>query len=101
LQIHGRPASVCQLPVEVGRRKFYLDRAFVEELVDVELDGAAYHGAPGQRERDLRRDSALASVGWLTLRFSHARLIDHPDGVIAEICAVLEVRRRQLGLRAV
>lgn len=65
-------------------------------MVNVELDGAAYHGAPGQRERDLRRDTALAALGYLTVRFSHLRLHADPDGVIAELLAILAMRRAQL-----
>jgi very-short-patch-repair endonuclease len=73
-----------------------LDRAFLAEMVAVELDGAAYHGAPGQRERDLRRDSALARLGWLTVRFSHLRLHREPGHVIDELVEILEHRRSQL-----
>ena len=29
----------------------------------VELDGAAFHGSREARERDLRRDTALAALG--------------------------------------
>ena len=52
------PASRCQVPVTLPSGRLYLDRLYDGELVNVELDGAAYHGAPGQRERDLRRDAA-------------------------------------------
>jgi very-short-patch-repair endonuclease len=66
----------------------------------VELDGAAYHGEPGQRERDIRRDAAVATFGIQTVRFSHPRIFGDPDGVRAEVLAILAVRRRQLGLSA-
>jgi very-short-patch-repair endonuclease len=92
------PRSQRQHPVRVGRQRFFLDRYFEEEMLGVELDGAAYHGRPGQRERDLRRDAALATLGIQTLRFSHPRLHGDRDGVVEEILAVLAVRRRQLGL---
>ena len=53
--------------------------------VAVELDGAAFHGSREARERDLRRDTALAAAGWIVLRFSYARLIADPDGCRREI----------------
>jgi very-short-patch-repair endonuclease len=90
------PRSTAQLRLTAGRRTVYLDRAFEAEMVAVELDGAAYHGSPGQREHDLRRDSDLARVGWITIRFSHQRLHDDPEGVIVELLEILERRRSQL-----
>jgi Protein of unknown function (DUF559) len=92
------PGSVGQFPLRRGRRVAYLDRAFVAEMVAVELDGAAYHGGPGQRERDLQRDIWVAGFGWLTVRFSHPQLFGAPDACRAQLKEILEVRRRQLGL---
>jgi very-short-patch-repair endonuclease len=79
-------------------RNVYLDRLFEAEMVNVELDGAAYHGRPGQRERDIRRDAALAALGYLTVRFSHLRLHADPEGCIRELLEILATRRRQFGL---
>ena len=87
-----------QFPVRCQGRRFVLDRYFEDELLDIELDGAAYHGQPGQRERDIRRDAMLARIGIQTLRFSHPRLHGDPFEVIAEIVATLHIRRRQFGL---
>ena len=54
---------------------------------------------PGQRERDIRRDAALATLGYLTVRFSHLRLHADPEGCIEELLAILAARRAQFGLR--
>lgn len=69
-----------------------LDAAWTEARVAVELDGAAFHGSREARERDLRRDSALAALGWVVLRFSYARLISDPEGCRREIEAVIRHR---------
>lgn len=55
----------------------------------VELDGAAFHGSRSARERDLRRDSALAAAGWVVLRFSFERLLRDPEGCRREIAAAV------------
>lgn len=89
------PPAVHQLPVKVGSTTFYLDLAYEEEMVAVELDGRLYHSSPEQHERDLRRDSALAAMGWGTIRFTHPRLRDEHSAV-EELLRVLETRRRQL-----
>jgi very-short-patch-repair endonuclease len=90
------PASRRQVAVDTPTGRVYLDRYYDEEMVDVEMDGAAYHGAPGQRERDLRRDAALARLGILAVRYSHPRLHRQPEQVITELAATLRTRRDQL-----
>jgi very-short-patch-repair endonuclease len=91
------PFSRAQVKVTLpSGRHVYLDRLFEEEMVNVELDGAAYHGKPGQRERDIRRDAALAALGYVTVRFSHLRLHADPEGCLNELLAILATRRRQL-----
>jgi hypothetical protein len=73
-------------------RRVDLDAAYVEARVAVELDGAAFHGSREARERDLRRDSALAAAGWIVLRFSYARLMADPEGCRREIVAAVLAR---------
>lgn len=97
---HSLPVSECQVPLTLPTGGIYLDRYYEAEQLAVELDGAAYHGEPGQRERDIRRDALVATFGIQTVRFSHPRIFGDPDGVRAEVLAILAVRRRQLGLSA-
>lgn len=95
------PRSRAQVPIDLPTGRVYLDRYFDEEMVAVEMDGAAYHGAPGQRERDLRRDAALSRLGILVVRYSHQRLHREPANVVAELAETLRMRRAQLrGWRA-
>ncbi|HVT20888.1 MAG TPA: DUF559 domain-containing protein [Mycobacteriales bacterium] len=94
------PHSVAQHRVQVGSRYVLLDRAFLAEMLAVELDGAAFHGSPDQRERDLRRDAALAKLGWVTVRYSHPRLHTDPGGVVDELVGILSRRREQLRVSA-
>ncbi|SDY92178.1 Protein of unknown function [Geodermatophilus africanus] len=87
------PAYVQQHPIRLpDGRWIRLDAAFVEARVAVELDGAAFHGSRAARERDLRRDTALAALGWVVLRFSYARLVADPEGCRREIEAVVRGR---------
>ncbi|SOC52628.1 Protein of unknown function [Blastococcus aggregatus] len=87
------PAFVQQHRVVLpDGRAAELDAAWPEAGVAVELDGAAFHGSREARERDLRRDNALATLGWVVLRFSYERLVSDPAGCRREIEAV--VRRR-------
>jgi very-short-patch-repair endonuclease len=89
--------AVLQHRVETAAGTYVLDRAHLRERVGVELDGAAWNGSRAQRERDVRRDAAVAAMGWLVVRFTHARLHADPRGCAAELIVILAARRRQLG----
>ncbi|TYP87562.1 DUF559 domain-containing protein [Blastococcus xanthinilyticus] len=84
------PAPSLQHAVRLGNGRWVrLDAAWPPARVAVELDGAAFHGSREARERDLRRDTALAALGWVVLRFSYARLMSDPLGCRREIEAVI------------
>jgi hypothetical protein len=87
------PACVQQYPVSLPDGVWVrLDAAYPVARVAVELDGAAFHGSRAARERDIRRDSALAALGWVVLRFSYARLMADPESCRREIQAVVARR---------
>ena len=94
----GMPAFTLQRRVEVGGRVFFLDAACDEVKLAVEMDGAAYHGSSQQRQRDIGRDSLLATVGWQTLRFGYRRMTTQPDACRRDIRAAYLARRRLFGI---
>ena len=96
LQGPGMPRFTQQHPVTIAGRRFLLNAACEEVLLAVEMDGAAYHGSRRQRESDIARDALLATIGWQTLRFSHARMTTVPDGCRREVLATYQARRRLL-----
>jgi very-short-patch-repair endonuclease len=96
----GMPRFVQQHPVVLpDGRRVLLDAAVPHLKVAVELDGAAFHGSAEARERDIRRDVALAALGWVVLRFSHRRLTTDPDACRREILQVCRAREALLGSR--
>lgn len=82
-----------QVRVQVARHTMYLDVYAERERVNFELDGAASHGDPRQREIDLRRDATLATLGIQVVRFAHRRLVHETTDVRREIRAILTSRR--------
>jgi very-short-patch-repair endonuclease len=94
----GMPPFVQQRRVVVNGELFLLDAAYEEVTLAVEMDGAAWHGSRYQRERDIRRDALLATVGWQTLRFGFRRLTSSPDGCRRDVLAAYNARRRLFGL---
>jgi very-short-patch-repair endonuclease len=89
----GMPRFVRQFPVALPHGNVRLDAAMPHLRVAIELDGAAFHGDPAARERDIRRDVALAALGWVVLRFSYRRLTTEPDACRREILEVCAARR--------
>ncbi len=89
----GMPRVVQQHPVVLPFATVHLDAAVPELKIAIELDGAAFHGSAEARERDTRRDVALAALGWVVLRFSYRRLRTDPAGCRAEVIAVCAARR--------
>jgi hypothetical protein len=99
LQGPGMPCFVQQHHVVLPTGVVRLDAALPELKVAVELDGAAFHGSADARERDTRRDVALAALGWVVLRFSYRRLTREPEGCRREILQVCRARETLLTRR--
>jgi len=88
----GLPAMERNVPVRLGDRAIYLDVYCPAARVNFELDGAKWHASPRDRERDLRRDAALAALGIMVVRFTHDQLVHSSDQVRAQIRAILRAR---------
>lgn len=82
-----------QVPVRVPHGQIYLDLYDEETRTNFELDGAEHHAGPADRERDLRRDAALAAMGIAVVRFTHERLVRDPAEVCAQAVAIIAARR--------
>jgi len=91
--VPGLRHGVRQYVVRTPAGRYRVDLAYVAERVAVELDGWAFHSSRADRERDMRRDAALAAAGWLTLRFSFRRLHADVDGCRRDVVAALTARR--------
>ena len=95
LAVPGLPPCEQQHRLLLPGGPVRLDAAWPEAKIAVELDGAAFHSSPEARERDLRRDAALAALGWVVLRFSYRRLMQEPEACRKEILAAY---RRRVGV---
>lgn len=93
------PHARRQVPLRVLGGTIYLDVLYEAELVNVELDGSAYHSGEQARERDICRDAALAARGLLVVRYPPRRLYQQPAEVRAELTEILRRRRQQLCVR--
>jgi very-short-patch-repair endonuclease len=68
---------------------FEVDIAWIDRRVIVELDGYRYHGTRLAFERDRSKDAALQVAGYRVLRVTYRRLMREPEGVVADLRALL------------
>jgi very-short-patch-repair endonuclease len=64
----------------------------VEDCVVVETDGGS-HLEPRQVKKDRRRNNAALVAGYLVLRYGYDDVVHHPERMVAEVKAVLELWR--------
>jgi hypothetical protein len=78
---------IANYPVrdESGRTLAEIDFADPHVMIAIEVDGRAFHSDRRSFERDRERQNMIALHGWLILRFTWERIVDDPDGVIAEV----------------
>lgn len=76
----------------------YLDIAFVQLRLAIEIDGAEHHANRDAFRRDRRRDETLALLGWQVVRFEARRVLDDPVGFANAVSALIHLREGQLAL---
>ena len=84
--ITGWRANHC---VQVGLRRYFVDVAFPEARLALEVDGRAYHSDARSFQRDRRRQNDLVAAGWTVLRFTWEDIVLRPGEVLARIEAAL------------
>jgi Protein of unknown function (DUF559) len=88
----GLPRPVLQYEIPLGYCSLHVDAAWPEIRLAVEFDGAVYHSGPDDWQRDLRRDAALAALGWVVLRFSWVDVTQRPTVCGAQVAAAYRQR---------
>ncbi|KAA0109245.1 type IV toxin-antitoxin system AbiEi family antitoxin domain-containing protein [Mycolicibacterium sp. P1-5] len=71
---------------------YVIDIAFPHQRVAIEIDGWASHSDQAAFQNDRVRQNRLALQGWQVLRFTWLDLTQHPERVLAEVCAALSGR---------
>ena len=66
----GLPAPVRQHRVVVGTRTYFLDLAYPDRRLAIEVDGFDFHRGRAVFDRDRLRQNDLVGAGWTVLRFT-------------------------------
>lgn len=80
---------IANYQVFLHGRIYYLDIAFPDVRLCIEIDGRFHEDDLDVFESDRRRQNRLILSGWRVLRFTWSMLVNHPDVVLAEIQAAL------------
>ena len=77
------------LPVHIDGQLYYLDIAFKQQKLAIEIDGRLHQTDEELFESDRWRQNALVADGWRVLRFTWAMLRDHPEVFVSAIIEAL------------
>jgi very-short-patch-repair endonuclease len=77
----GVDGFVCNHPVG----GYYVDVAFPERMLAVEIDGMAFHRDAETFQRDRRRRNDLIALGWTVLNYTWADLRERPAYVVERV----------------
>ena len=89
----GLPLAVQQHPVALpSGRMAYLDLAYVDCRLDIEVDHSEWHSTTSAVERDKVRDNGLAVIGWERLHFTERMLERARRVCVAQVQAVRNAR---------
>ena len=72
-------------PLDLGTGMYWVDVAFPELKLAVEVDGWEFHGTRDAFESDRWRQNDLVLAGWVVLRFTARMVRDRPQVVVAAI----------------
>jgi very-short-patch-repair endonuclease len=83
------PRPRGQHKVRTTAGEFYLDFAYVDQRVAIELDSEEYHLDLEQFHRDRERQNVLVLLGWRFLRFTSRHLRQNRAGVAGQIASAI------------
>lgn len=89
------PAVHHHVVYDGARRIAELDFAYVEERINVEVDGDAFHADAVSSGADKWRDAKLAALGWVVIRVTYWQLVSAPTEVFDRIRRAVETRRTE------
>jgi hypothetical protein len=94
LEQHGVPLPACQVPVRrADGRMAYLDFAYRDLGLGIEVDGNLAHATPSQRAADNARGNAIALRDIRLLRFTYEQVTYEQEMVAATVRSHLRALR--------
>lgn len=83
---------VAQYRIRLPDRDVFVDFAFPEARIAIEVDGYRWHSGVDRWRSDLDRRTALGALGWLVLHFTARDLAERPDHIVRTVARALQER---------
>jgi len=94
LERHGIQLPACQVPIRrPDGRLAYIDFAYRDLALGIEVDGNIAHATPAQRAADNVRGNGLALRDIRIIRFTYEEVVHQPEMVAATVRSHLRARR--------
>jgi very-short-patch-repair endonuclease len=85
LRACGLPEAVFQHEVRLNGASYFIDFAYPDVRLAIEVDGYETHSSPRALQRDLDRQNDLIAAGWTVLRFTWTDVVRRPAHVARRI----------------
>lgn len=76
---------VRQFEVVLAGRRAYIDCAYPDRMLAIELDGYRFHYGQVRFQRDRERQNALTNLGWRILRFTWKDVTERQEEVVRQL----------------
>ncbi len=82
---HGLPFAEFQHEVRFRGRRYFIDFAYPDLRIAIEVDGYAKRATRAAFESDTERQTVLALLGWTVLRFTWTKVVRRPAEVARDV----------------
>lgn len=82
----------------ISEKTYYLDGAFQEEMLDVEMNGREFHDTSESFESDAAKIRALTAIGWTVMPVTPTQMRQDPRGFLEDVVSRLHRRHRPVSL---
>jgi hypothetical protein len=83
----GLPPAIFQFRIVLDGVARWIDFAYPELKIAIEVDGWNAHATPADMQRNIDKRAALAALGWLVIPFSWSDVVRNPAKVARTILA--------------
>ncbi|GAB2607018.1 endonuclease domain-containing protein [Pseudactinotalea suaedae] len=87
----------ANVPISLEGHRYFLDVAFTDRKLAVEIDGREVHSLPDVFESDRIRHNALELADWMVLHVTYRMLVENPEYVLTTIRRAITLRDRARG----
>ena len=98
LRSYGLPRAAFQWHVRYRGRSYFIDFAYPDLRIAIEVDGYTQRATRAAFESDTERQTILGLLGWTVLRFTWTKIVRRPADVARDVREALAFGRDLAGI---